>query len=96
MGAVAGRYARAFAEVVAEHKLDATTVVEELGEIAALVNGHAELRNVLENPAVEQKQKLGLLDAIIKRLRAGKLLKPPSEIPTPQPSNVCYRARRRN
>ncbi len=75
MGAVAGRYARAFAEVVAEHKLDAATVVEELGEIAALVNGHAELRNVLENPAVEQKQKLGLLDAIIKRLRAGKLLR---------------------
>jgi F-type H+-transporting ATPase subunit delta len=52
MGAVAGRYARAFAEVGAEHKLDAATVVEELGEIAALVNGHAELRNVLENPAV--------------------------------------------
>ncbi len=75
MGAVAGRYARAFAEVVAEHNLDAAATVEELSQIASLVNTHAELRNVLENPAVEQKQKLGLLDAIIKRLRAGKLLR---------------------
>lgn len=75
MGAATGRYARAFADVVLDHRLDAATAVEELSEIAALVGGHAELRNVLENPAVEQKQKLGLLDAIIKRLRAGKLLR---------------------
>jgi F-type H+-transporting ATPase subunit delta len=75
MGAVAGRYARAFAEVVAEHKLDPAATVEELAEIAALVRDHAELRNVLENPAVEQIEKLGLLDAIIKRLRAGRLLR---------------------
>jgi len=75
MGAVAGRYARAFADVVSEHKLDAASTVAELREIAALVSGHAELRNVLENPAVEQKQKLGLLDALVKRLRAGKLLR---------------------
>ncbi|HMF89091.1 MAG TPA: ATP synthase F1 subunit delta [Candidatus Angelobacter sp.] len=75
MGAVAGRYARAFADVVSEHKLDAARTVEELGEMATLVTGSAELRNVLENPAVEQKQKVGLLDALVKRLRAGKLLR---------------------
>lgn len=75
MGAVNGRYARAFADVVAEHKLDAPATVAELSEIAGLVTGHAELRNVLENPAVEHREKLGLLDALIKRLRAGKLLR---------------------
>jgi F-type H+-transporting ATPase subunit delta len=75
MGAVAGRYARAFAEVVSEHKLDAASTVAELSDIAALITSHADLRNVLENPAVEQKQKLGLLDALVKRLKAGKLLR---------------------
>ncbi len=36
MAAVAGRYARAFAEVVAEHKLDAAKTVEELTALTAI------------------------------------------------------------
>jgi F-type H+-transporting ATPase subunit delta len=75
MAAVAGRYARAFAEVVADHKLDAAQTVQELEQIATLVNASAELRNVLENPSVEHKQKLGLLDAIVKRMGGTKLLR---------------------
>ena len=75
MGAAAGRYDRAFAEVVANHKLDPATTVEELNEMAGLVGGNAELHNVLANPAVEHQQKIGLLDAIVKRLRCGKLLR---------------------
>ncbi len=75
MAAVAGRYARAFADVVAEHKVDAGKAVQELDEMAALVRQSAELRNVLMNPAVEHKQKLALLDAIVKRTGAGKLLR---------------------
>jgi F-type H+-transporting ATPase subunit delta len=75
MAAVAGRYARAFAEVVAEHKLDAAKTVEELTALTTLVHASADLRNVLENPAVDQKQKLGLLDAIMKRMGGSKLLR---------------------
>ena len=75
MAAVAGRYARAFAEVVEERSLDAAKTVAELREVAGLVQSSHELRNVLQNPAVEHAQKLGLLDAIMKRMNGGKLLR---------------------
>jgi F-type H+-transporting ATPase subunit delta len=75
MAAVAGRYARAFAEVVAEHKISPDKAVQELSEMAALVEENAELRNVLLNPAVEHGQKLALLDAIVERVGATKLLR---------------------
>lgn len=75
MAAVAGRYARAFAEVVAAHKIDADKVAEQLTLLATLVTESADLRNVLENPSVEHKQKLGLLDAIVERMGVAKLLR---------------------
>jgi F-type H+-transporting ATPase subunit delta len=75
MAAVAGRYARAFAEVVTAHKIASDKATGELSEVAALVQGSPELRNVLQNPAVEHKQKLALLDVIIKRLGANPLLR---------------------
>src|SRR5512146_1938822 len=75
MAAVAGRYARAFAEVVADQKLDAEKTVQELNAMAALVNGSAELRNVFQNPSVDHKQKIGLLDAIIKKTGGSKMLR---------------------
>jgi F-type H+-transporting ATPase subunit delta len=75
MGAVAGRYARAFAEVVADHKLDPAKTVQELDDFVALLQGSHELHNVLLNPAVESRQKLGLLDAILKLIGGGKLMR---------------------
>lgn len=75
MAAVAGRYARAFAEVVIERKLDPDATVGELNDFAALVNQSPELRNVLQNPSVEHKQKLNLLDAIIQRMCGSKMLR---------------------
>lgn len=75
MSAVASRYARAFAEVVIDRKINPDTAVEELNVIAGLVKISAELRNVLQNPSVEQAQKLKLLDAIIKRTGGSKLLR---------------------
>src|ERR1051326_413341 len=75
MAAVIGRYARAFAEVVVAHKLDPEKTVAELSEVAALVEGNRELRNVLQNPAVAHEQKLALLDALMKRLGGTKLLR---------------------
>src|SRR5437899_7278139 len=75
MAAVAGRYARALADVVAENKLDAGKMMDELSGIAALVGTSHELRNVLQNPAVEQSQKLNLLDAIMKRNGGPRMLR---------------------
>jgi F-type H+-transporting ATPase subunit delta len=75
MAAVLGRYARAYAEVVAKHKLSPEKTVEELEALAAVVNSNRDLRNVLQNPAVSREQKLGLLDAIIQRMGAAKLLR---------------------
>jgi F-type H+-transporting ATPase subunit delta len=75
MAAVLGRYARAFAEVVVERKLDPDKTAAELSEVAALVHDNRELRNVLENPAVAHEQKLALLDALMKRMDGSKLLR---------------------
>ncbi len=75
MAAVAGRYARAFAEVVSEQKLDPEKTVQELNTMAALVEGSVELRKVFQNPSVEHKQKISLLDAIIKKMGGSRMLR---------------------
>jgi F-type H+-transporting ATPase subunit delta len=75
MAAVAGRYARAFAEVVTAQKIAPDQANAALSEMAALVQGSPELRNVLQNPAVEHAQKLALLDVIIKRMGASQVLR---------------------
>jgi F-type H+-transporting ATPase subunit delta len=75
MAAVLGRYARAYAEVVVKHKLSPEKTVQELEALAAVVNSNRDLRNVLQSPAVSREQKLGLLDAIIQRMGAAKLLR---------------------
>ncbi|HXB23034.1 MAG TPA: ATP synthase F1 subunit delta [Candidatus Solibacter sp.] len=75
MASVAGRYARAFAEVVVENRMDPAQTIQELSNIAELVNSSLELRNVLQNPAVAHKQKLGLLDAIMSRMGGSKMLR---------------------
>jgi F-type H+-transporting ATPase subunit delta len=75
MAAVLGRYARAYADVAVEQKLSPEKTVAELEQMAAVINGSRELRNVLLNPAVSREQKLNLLDAIIQRIGANKVLR---------------------
>ena len=75
MAAVLGRYARAYADVVVKHKHHVEKAVAELEQMAALMSSSRELRNVLANPAVSREQKLKLLDAIVARMDAGKLLR---------------------
>ncbi|HWG48207.1 MAG TPA: ATP synthase F1 subunit delta [Candidatus Acidoferrales bacterium] len=67
MAAVAGRYARAFAEVAAEHKMDPDKTIQELEQVSALFDQSHELHNVFLNPAVPHQQKIGLLDAIMQK-----------------------------
>jgi F-type H+-transporting ATPase subunit delta len=67
MAAVNNRYARAFAEVVLEQKLDTGKILAELGSLVELVESSPQLRSVWENPAVPAEQKRNLLDAIVQR-----------------------------
>ena len=75
MAAVLGRYARAYAEVAVTHKLNPEKIVAEFQQMADVVNGSRELRNVLQNPAVSREQKLKLLDSIIQHIGASKMLR---------------------
>jgi len=67
MASVASTYARAFADVVFEERLDAARATAGLRSIAALFEESVELRRVWENPAVPAEQKRKLLDAIVQR-----------------------------
>ena len=75
MAAVLGRYARAYAEVAVKNKLNPEKTVAEFQQMADVVNGSRELRNVLQNPAVSREQKLKLLDSIIQHIGASKMLR---------------------
>ena len=67
MASVASIYARAFADVVFDQRLDAARAVGGLWRMATLFSQSAELRRVWENPAVPADQKRKLLDAIAQR-----------------------------
>lgn len=73
MAAVTSRYARAFADVVLERKLDPRKTEEELRSIADLLASSPELRTVWENPSVTVEQKHAVLDAIIERIGASRM-----------------------
>ncbi len=75
MAVVTGRYARAFAEVIAAQKADAEKAVEELTQFSAMIAESADLRNVFQNPSVSNDQKIKLLDAIVKKMGASRLLR---------------------
>jgi F-type H+-transporting ATPase subunit delta len=67
MASVGSRYARAFAEVVTERKLDAERARGELRSLAELVGRSPELRRVWEAPALPAAQKRAVLDALARR-----------------------------
>jgi F-type H+-transporting ATPase subunit delta len=64
VASVASTYARAFADVVLDTRLDAGKAVGALYQISDLLQQSVELRRVWENPAVPAEQKRKLLDAI--------------------------------
>lgn len=67
MASVANTYARAFADVVFDERLDAARATAGLRSVAALFEQSVDLRRVWENPAVPVEQKRKLLDAIVQR-----------------------------
>jgi F-type H+-transporting ATPase subunit delta len=72
MAAIASRYARAFADVVFERKLDAAKSIADLHSLAALVASSADLRKTWDNPSISAQQKHAVLDSIIARLGVSK------------------------
>jgi F-type H+-transporting ATPase subunit delta len=62
MAAFVARYARAFADVVTQEKLDTAELDRQLNDFLATWDGSAELREVFINPAVGTKQKVAILD----------------------------------
>lgn len=67
MASVTSVYARAFADVVLESRLDAGQALEALHLLSALLRANPDLRRVWENPVIAAEQKRGVLDAIAKR-----------------------------
>ena len=61
------RYARAFADVVIDLKLDPQQVRDELAALVEIVTGSPDLRKVWESPAVQHEEKNRLLTAIAER-----------------------------
>jgi len=72
MAAIAPRYARAFADVVFERKLDAAKNLADLHALASLVQDNQDLRKTWDNPSISAQQKHAVLDSIIVRLSASK------------------------
>jgi F-type H+-transporting ATPase subunit delta len=67
MASVTNTYARAFADVVLERKLDPAQVLQQTQSLASLVANSEDLRKVWEAPSIPADQKRKLLDAIVQR-----------------------------
>ena len=67
MASVTSRYARAFADVVINLKLDPNQVRGELRSIVELLDQSVELQRVWDTPAIPLDQKLRVLDGIAQR-----------------------------
>jgi F-type H+-transporting ATPase subunit delta len=62
MAIFASRYARAFADVVAQFHLGATEVDKQLRDFLATWDDSAQLREVFQDPSVPAVQKIAVLD----------------------------------
>jgi F-type H+-transporting ATPase subunit delta len=67
MASITNTYARAFADVVTQSRLDSANVLREVQRLTHLVAASRELRDVWEAPSIPVEQKRALLDAIVAR-----------------------------
>lgn len=67
MATVVNTYARAFADVVTDMRLDPAQTLAEAQQIAALVQQNRELREVWGAPSIPGEQKRAVLDAIVQK-----------------------------
>jgi F-type H+-transporting ATPase subunit delta len=73
--AFAARYARAFADVVASSRLDATALDRQFDDFLATWDGSKELRELFVNPAVPATQKVSILDRLNTKMGLQKELR---------------------
>jgi F-type H+-transporting ATPase subunit delta len=65
LSALAIRYAKALADVVADSKLDAARVTNELRSVDSIIEGSAPLKVALASPAVSPARKRAVLSRLI-------------------------------
>ncbi|HEY2858960.1 MAG TPA: ATP synthase F1 subunit delta [Terracidiphilus sp.] len=75
MAAFVPQYARAFADVVLQVRLDATAIDRQLSDFLAAWDSSAPLREVFENPAIAEAQKIAILDRMNAKLGMVKELR---------------------
>jgi F-type H+-transporting ATPase subunit delta len=64
MAAFVSRYARAFADVVTDLKLDQAVLDRQLNDFLATWDASTELRELFANPAIAARQKVAILDKL--------------------------------
>ena len=75
MAAFVARYARAFADVVTQEKLDTAALDRQMDDFLASWDGSVELRELFVNPAVAALQKVAILDKLNVKLELQKELR---------------------
>jgi F-type H+-transporting ATPase subunit delta len=75
MSVFAARYARAFADVVLEAKLEPAEVSRQLDDFAATFAGSKDLRELLLNPSLPTAKRVSILDAVNQRVGCGPLVR---------------------
>jgi F-type H+-transporting ATPase subunit delta len=75
MASVVNTYARAFADVVMDKRLDPARTLDEARQIAALVRQSKALREVWVAPSISAEQKRAVLDAIAKRAGISQMVR---------------------
>jgi F-type H+-transporting ATPase subunit delta len=71
MAVFAARYARALADVVMEARLNTTEVGQQLEDFAATFAGSRDLRELLLNPSISARTRVGILDKVNGRIGCG-------------------------
>ena len=71
MSAFAARYARAFADVVLDTKLDSADVERQLTDFVATFAASKDLREVLLNPSIPSAKRVSILDVVNSRIGCG-------------------------
>ena len=71
MAAFAARYARAFADVVEDTKLNPAEVEQQLKDFSATFAGSKDLRELLLNPSLSAQKRVSILDTVNTRIGCG-------------------------
>src|ERR1700756_4858774 len=75
MATVISTYARAFADVVMDKRLDPAKTLAEAHKISPLVRDSKAWREVWETPSILAEQKRAVLDAIVKRAGISQMVR---------------------